>query len=90
LSPLSGTKIASSASGERFGLAISSALERISFLPETFPATSYKMRGEVIRRLLLSRFPFVIYYYVTSDEIVIVAIFHTSRDPGQIPLREED
>ncbi|HUS34407.1 MAG TPA: type II toxin-antitoxin system RelE/ParE family toxin [Verrucomicrobiae bacterium] len=76
--------------GERFGIAISSAIERIIYEPELFRATSYRMSGHAVRRLIVTRFPFVIYFCATSEEVVIVAIFHSSRDPRQILERGED
>lgn len=37
-----------------------------------------------VRRYVLSRFPFVIYYgwEPTKEQVVIYAVMHTSRDPG--------
>ena len=34
-----------------------------------------------IRRALLHRFPFGVYYLIESDEIVVVAVMHGSRNP---------
>lgn len=34
-----------------------------------------------IRRALIHRFPFGVYYRVESDEIVVVAVMHGSRNP---------
>ena len=76
--------------GDRFSIAISAAIERILYNPEVFPATRFRMSGSVVQRLVVARFPFVIYFYVTPDEKVIVAIFHTRRDPRKITARAED
>lgn len=34
-----------------------------------------------IRRLLVTRFPYVILYFVEADTVVVIAIFHCKRDP---------
>jgi toxin ParE1/3/4 len=35
-----------------------------------------------IREGLVSKFPFVVYYRVKLDRVVILAVFHCSRDPA--------
>ena len=39
------------------------------------------------RRALLQRFPFGIYYRLTDDSAVVVAVLHGSRDPRHWKLR---
>lgn len=34
-----------------------------------------------LRRVLVRRFPYAVFYRVTDDQITIVAVYHTSRDP---------
>jgi plasmid stabilization system protein ParE len=34
-----------------------------------------------LRRLLVRRFPYGIFYRVNADRITVVAVYHTSRDP---------
>jgi plasmid stabilization system protein ParE len=36
-----------------------------------------------IRRALLRRFPYAVYFAVEVDVIVVVAVLHASRDPSQ-------
>jgi plasmid stabilization system protein ParE len=76
--------------GDRFSIAISAAIERILYNPEVFSTTRFRMSGSVVRRLVVTRFPFVIYFYATDAEVVVVAIFHTSRDPRQVAARAQD
>jgi toxin ParE1/3/4 len=38
-----------------------------------------------IRRITTSPFPFLIFYEVVGDEIVIHAVRHGARDPGGMP-----
>jgi toxin ParE1/3/4 len=35
-----------------------------------------------VRRALVARFPYVVYYRPHDDRIEILAVFHTSRDPS--------
>lgn len=34
------------------------------------------------RRALLNRFPYAVYFAIDGETIVVLAIFHTSRDPA--------
>ncbi len=34
-----------------------------------------------LRRALLKRFPYAVFYTLRSDEVVVSAVFHQSRDP---------
>lgn len=34
-----------------------------------------------LRRVVVSRFPFAIFYEVSAKEIQVVAVFHSRRDP---------
>ena len=34
-----------------------------------------------LRRILLRRFPYAVFYRVSESRITIVAVYHTSRDP---------
>jgi plasmid stabilization system protein ParE len=42
-----------------------------------------------IRRALLRRFPYAVYFAVESDAIVILAVLHASRDPEEWQRREQ-
>jgi plasmid stabilization system protein ParE len=53
------------------------ACERILFFPEA--GTSLNAE---IRRLLLKRFPFAIYYRMISETIEVIGILHTRRNPA--------
>ena len=35
----------------------------------------------VVRRALLRRFPFAVYYLVEAERIVVLAVLHVARDP---------
>lgn len=63
--------------GERFLAAIGVHLERIRTLPETYPAGR---RG--IRAAQVPRFPYVVYYQIRSDCVLVLAVQHGRRRPG--------
>jgi plasmid stabilization system protein ParE len=69
--------------GREFRAEIEAYFQRIADDPERFP----KVRGEVRRAVVLRRFPFVIHFLIEPKQIVILSIFHTSRDPTQVKYR---
>jgi toxin ParE1/3/4 len=65
---------------------IDAVLEVIQRLPEAAPR--WKGRGD--RRVaLLERFPFTLPYQIKGEDIVILALAHTSRRPGYWARRRE-
>lgn len=69
--------------GTEFRAVIEQHFQRIAENPGLFP----KIRGEVRRAVVLRRFPFVIHFVVEPKRIVILSVFHTSRDPRQLKNR---
>jgi plasmid stabilization system protein ParE len=69
--------------GQEFRLAIEEHFHRIADNPEWFP----KVRGKVRRAVVLRRFPFVIHFLIEAERIVILSVFHTSREPEQLKYR---
>jgi toxin ParE1/3/4 len=69
--------------GEEFRAVIEQLFQRIADNPELFP----QVRGEVHRAVVIRRFPFVILFLVEPERIVILSVFHTSRDPEQLKFR---
>jgi len=61
---------------------IDEAISRIQRNPEIFPLA---LRN--VRKALVKRFPYVIYYEVGDDEIMILAVFHVKRNPRQCQKR---
>lgn len=55
---------------------IHDALARVIANPQLFP-TVYRH----LRRVVVGRFPFAVFYELTSDEIRVIAVFHSRRDP---------
>ncbi len=65
--------------GIEFALNVEEAIERISKNPEL-----YAIVREDVRQALVRRFPYIIYYRYendTKERVVILAVFHASRDP---------
>jgi toxin ParE1/3/4 len=61
---------------ESFIKAIETGIESILTYPE-----AWQIVEEDIRRHLINRFPFGIYYCIESDAIMIYAVMHMSRHP---------
>jgi plasmid stabilization system protein ParE len=62
--------------GDAFLDEFQAASSRISEAPLAYPEV-----GRSTRRALLQRFPFGIYYRLTDDSAVVLAVMHGSRDP---------
>jgi len=62
--------------GEAFLLAVDAAKQRIATNPEALPVVHRDTR-----RVLLSRFPYGIYYRIHGDIVLIVACMRGRRDP---------
>jgi plasmid stabilization system protein ParE len=69
---------------ERAGLGVEfldelrATYDRISNGPHKYQ----ELRGS-IRRALLRRFPYAIYFAIEGDLVVVVAVLHASRDPAE-------
>ena len=62
--------------GRRFGNAVDELVERMSAHPYQFPVV-YKN----IRRFLLHRFPYSLYFVIDGETLLVIACFHASRNP---------
>jgi plasmid stabilization system protein ParE len=62
--------------------AVDQLLERIAAAPLRFGP----VRGE-IRRALLRRFPYAIHFVPEPNAIIVLAVFHTKRDPRHLEGR---
>lgn len=61
---------------DKFEKTIFTTLEHIHIYPEYFQ-TKYRN----IRVRFLSKFPYGVHYLYENNKIIIVGVFHTSRDP---------
>jgi toxin ParE1/3/4 len=62
--------------GDEFLLCIEEALELIERMPRV-PAKVF----QDVRRALVRRFPYGIFYRVDEEQITVIAIYHARRDP---------
>lgn len=62
--------------GEEFILCIEEALDRIQRMPK---AASEVFPG--IRRVIVRRFPYGVFYRIDPTQIAVIAVYHSSRDP---------
>jgi plasmid stabilization system protein ParE len=56
---------------------VDEVLNLITNMPRVHPVI-YKN----VRRAVVKRFPYVVYYEVETDRIVIISVFHSSRNPS--------
>ena len=68
--------------GREFSVTVEQQLGRIALSPKQFAC----VRGDV-RRAVLQRFPYSIYFIVEDDRIVVLAIFHARRAPNLLEDR---
>lgn len=62
--------------GSHFLLCVEAALSQIQRHPDASPVIH-----RLIRRALLRRFPYGIFYILGDTQIIIVAVFHAKRSP---------
>jgi plasmid stabilization system protein ParE len=62
--------------GDDFLEEIEQALDRICQMPEAYAAVYRDVRRSVVRR-----FPYTIYYRIVSSRVIITAVFHGHRNP---------
>jgi toxin ParE1/3/4 len=63
--------------GDEFVAAVQLVLDKISNHPNR-----YFLADADVREVPVSRFPYCVYYRVKPGRVVVVAVFHTSRDPS--------
>jgi len=64
---------------------VNNSLEKIAENPNTFPKVL-----QDVRKFVLKKFPFIIYYQIKRLTISIIAIFHASRNPELWKERTEE
>ena len=63
--------------GAKFSAAVREVLNRIADLPEL-----YVLVFEDVREALVTGYPYCVYYRVEESQVMVVAVFHTARDPS--------
>ena len=68
--------------GDQFLFELRRTLEQIGQFPESSPVVRKN-----VRRALVRRFPYLVFYVAESTRVVILAVLHNSRDPAVWPKR---
>ena len=63
--------------GDDFAEAVQQTLDTIAANPKRYP----EVYGEA-REAAVAGFPFCVYYRVRPNRVVVLSVFHTSRDPS--------
>jgi len=66
--------------GEQFLGAVDASFDTIEQFPEMFA----RVHGEV-RRAMVSRFPYAVFYRIETNRVVVLTVLHTARDPRLWP-----
>lgn len=64
--------------GEEFLRALDACLAAVQRTP-----TAYSQIHQDVRRALLRKFPYGLFYLIEADRIIVLACFHARRDPKQ-------
>jgi plasmid stabilization system protein ParE len=64
--------------GAEFLLCVEEVLERIGRTPEMYMVVHHD-----VRRALTRRFPYAVYYRLAGNDVVVLGILHTRRDPRE-------
>ena len=65
---------------DEFFEAVSSTMDRLSTSPKMYS----EVRGEV-RRAVLTRFPYLLFFIVEGSVVTVLACIHERRDPTEWP-----
>jgi plasmid stabilization system protein ParE len=68
--------------GDDFLDAFEGAVDSVAAFP-----TAYPVQYRDVRRFLLERFPYCLYYRVASDGVIVLACMHAVRSPIRIRRR---
>jgi toxin ParE1/3/4 len=69
--------------GEAFTTAVHRVMDRISTQPEFYAIVDHD-----VREAMVSGYPYCVYYRAELARIVVLAVFHASRDPSLWQVRE--
>ena len=64
--------------GREFVMELDNTLASIRYKPK-----SHRKVHKELRRALLKRFPYAVFYFLRGDEIIVTAVFHQTMDPNR-------
>jgi plasmid stabilization system protein ParE len=70
--------------GSEFLLAVDAVLQSVARNPRQYPVVYKK-----IHRALTRRFPYAVFFLVDRKQVVVLAVFHASRNPDAWQRRAE-
>ena len=60
-------------------------MKSVEKLLAQFPLTGSPTRLAWLRRMTTTPYPYLIFYEVTDEEVIIHAVRHSARDPSSMP-----
>jgi toxin ParE1/3/4 len=64
---------------------VQSRIQTFVELLADYPLIGARTDDPTIRRLLISPYPYLVFYEVAGGEVIIHAVRHASRDPSSMP-----
>jgi plasmid stabilization system protein ParE len=68
--------------GQDFYERVSETMAAIGRDPQRYPVYEGKSSSRIFRRAPVDRFPYIVVYQVRDEETLVVAVAHTSQEPG--------
>jgi plasmid stabilization system protein ParE len=68
--------------GDDFLAAVADGFRAIERTPQGFSRATPALPDREVRRHVLARFPYSVFYEVCPDEVVVLAVAHAKRRPG--------
>jgi plasmid stabilization system protein ParE len=68
--------------GAAFRVELDAAIDGVASGPESFP-----IHYRDLRRVLVRRFPYAVYYRIYPELVIVVAVFHGKRNPSELRRR---
>jgi hypothetical protein len=68
--------------GQDFYDRVSETMMAIGRNPKRYPVYEGKSLSRIFHRAPVERFPYIVVYQVRDDETLVVAVAHSSREPG--------
>src|SRR5689334_14349994 len=62
--------------GDEFLERVGEVLKKVELMPEL-----HRVIYHGVRRAQTRRFPFTVYYLIEADQVVVIGVFHSRRDP---------
>lgn len=68
--------------GDACQVLLEQTLQSISDMPESFARYEHAPKGTNIRRAVMRRFRYVVYFEIFPEEVLVYAVGHCSRRPN--------